>query len=129
MSLKWKLGTRWIILWLRFYVEIFWQRSYRKVFHNVNLGKPCQTLFYVFDCRKALDLPTTDSKVACTQDVQLYNPQAATKAQTYQEPYNDLVRPWFTTCHGNVFTQFTQLFPINKKKKEKKLKVSLIMSK
>ena len=48
---------------------------------------------YVFDCRKALDLPTTDSKVACTQDVQLYNPQAATKAQLYQEPYNDLVRP------------------------------------
>ena len=45
-----------------------------------------------FDFRKALDLPLTDSKIPRTQDVQLYNPQAAALAQIYQEPYNDLVR-------------------------------------
>lgn len=63
-----------------------------EVFHNINFGKPCQTLFWLFVFRKALDLPLPDSKIPRTQDVQLYNPQAAALAQIYQEPYNDLVR-------------------------------------
>lgn len=63
-----------------------------EVYHNINFGKPGQTLFWLFVFRKALDLPLPDSKIPHTHDVQLYNPQAAALAQIYQEPYNDLVR-------------------------------------